>query len=77
LQFLINITDFQVPIDLEFMTDTGTSPDLTEGRASVGVQHQTNVADVEVQTFYTGTLVSISRGHWQNLVFWWCFYVLF
>jgi hypothetical protein len=40
------------------MTDTGTVPDYSQGTVSIGTQHQVKTADVEIQTFYTGTIVS-------------------
>jgi hypothetical protein len=44
------------------MTDTGTMPDHTQGNISVGTQKRLRTANVEVQTLYTGTIVSILRG---------------
>lgn len=41
------------------MTDTGTMPDHKQGKNTVGTQKRLRTVDVEVQTLYTGSIVSV------------------
>lgn len=56
------------------MADRGTSPDFKQGRTSAGTQHTIEANNVEVQTLYTGTIVSFLLNFVEGIWYsnWWC-----